>query len=274
MRNPPDYTADEISSTDIVMAIKKHGCCVIRNLISQQDLSSFLASSNQIYADFDQRNEHGELTEREQRHCYRYGILRPFEVDYRFGEDRSMKQFMIDCVMQSKLREVLRSYLSAQLSMLVPSTHIRRVAPSNRPVPFHQDSSVMGLTNTTILNFWFPLEKAGIDSPTVEVFPFVQYKIWEHGGSKSSKVLYSNLEIPEALVDEKLGLENGWVPIMSPGDVLILQSRTVHRTHMTPTMTKSRQDFELRFARREQMKDRTDIGQVQFDIIEGGYARL
>ena len=68
-----------------------------------------------------------------------------------------MSDVMINCISKTMLKDVYCQFFGEeQLNMLVPSSHVRRVRPEGA-VPFHQDSSVMKLHSTQILNSWFPL---------------------------------------------------------------------------------------------------------------------
>ena len=85
-------------------------------------------------------------------------------------------------------------------------------------------------------------------------------------GVNSEKGLYSHLQIAQQTVNESLTDVQTWTPMMFPGDVLLLDSYTVHRTHQTDTMSRERRDFEMRFAARESIETREDIKQMQVDL--------
>ena len=123
----------------------------------------------------------------------------------------------------------------------------------------------MKLHQTRILNCWFPLDPAGGESPTMEVIP-VGLKHLLEMGMDSKKSLYSHLQIAQQTVHEHLTEVETWTPMMFPGDVLLLDSYTVHRTHQTETMSRERCDFEMRFAARESIEKREDIKQMQVNL--------
>ena len=51
-------------------------------------------------------------------------------------------------------------------------------------------------------------------------------------------------EITEETVYQQLGAENAWIPEFRAGDAFIFDHIHVHRTHVTPKMTKDRYALE------------------------------
>jgi hypothetical protein len=245
--------------SDIINAIRQAGCCVIRNVGSPQKLEILREKAVNIYQEMDQKYGKGILSPKEIQHCYRYGIIRPFEDNETLPSGQEIRSFMLECVLKTRLKTLLIEYLGIDLQLLIPSTHIRRQSPiqNDVPVPFHQDSSVMNLLNVEILNFWFPLDVAGRDRPTVELIPIAQSSILPFGMNSDPHRLYSHLEIGLPTLKEYLGDYETWSPVIHPGDVLIIQSKNIHRTQLNAP--KPRMDFELRFCRTQHISKRIDI---------------
>ena len=166
---------------------------------------------------------------------------------------------MLECVLKTRLKNLLIEYLGSDLQLLIPSTHIRRQSPIQYglPVPYRQDCTVMNLMNVEILNFWFPLDVAGRDRPTVELIPIAQQSVLPFGLDFDPNRLYSHLEIGIPTLKEHLGDYETWSPVIHPGDVLIIQSKNIHRTQLNAS--KPRMDFELRFCRTQNISKRIDI---------------
>jgi hypothetical protein len=261
----PDFLASETSVDEIVQALRIHGCCAIRSLVPIEWLDAIRERVELEYSHMDDLHKSGNMTEEDYRHCYRYGILRPFEQDYKLKDDLSMSEVMLNCMTKTMLKDIYCSFLREdELNMLVPSSHVRRVRPEGA-VPFHQDSSVMRLNNTEIVNSWFPLDVAGLQAPSIEAYPQAQSSCWPCGENRDG-TLYSHLQISEEQIKERLPNVELWSPVLYPGDVFLLHSYTVHRTHIREEMTGSRRDFELRFARRSILESRTDINQRPIDF--------
>lgn len=262
----PDFLATKTTVQDVVHALRTNGCCAIRALIPTTWLDVIRNRVEEEYAVMDEIYSQGNMTEDDYRHCYRYGILRPFEKNYQLENGQLMSDVMINCISKTLLKDVYGQFFGEnQLSMLVPSSHVRRVRPEGA-VPFHQDSSVMKLHSTQILNSWFPLDVAGIEAPSIEAYPKAQKSCWPCGQNKEGK-LYSHLQISEEQIAERLDGVDLWSPVLYPGDVFLLHSYTVHRTNLREDMTNSRRDFELRFARRSILESRTDINQRPIDFV-------
>ena len=82
----PDFVADETTVQKVVHALRTNGCCAIRSLIPTTLLDGIRKRVEEEYAVMDENYNNGNMTEEEYRHCYRYGILRPFEQNYQLGE--------------------------------------------------------------------------------------------------------------------------------------------------------------------------------------------
>lgn len=256
----PDFQAKDVTADEVVEALQRHGCCALRSIVPLQWLDLIRQRVEVEYENMDDLFEQGKMTEEAYRHCYRYGILRPFENDYQLQDGQWMSHVMLNCISQTLLKDVYcRFFDDSELNMLIPSSHVRRVRPEGA-VPFHQDSSVMRLNQTVIVNSWFPLDIAGTTAPSIEAYPQAQTSCWPCGENRDGS-LYGHLQISETQIAQNIPDVPLWSPILYPGDVFLLQSYTVHRTHIRDDMRDSRRDFELRFARRSVLETRTDINQ-------------
>lgn len=265
MSTHPDFIAGEVSAQTIVDALRTKGCCVLRSLVPLETVQEIRRCILIEYDLLDQRFESQTMTEEEHRHCYRYGILRPFEQEYILESGQPMAEVMLALIQQTILREVYHLFFQEDiLSLLIPSSHVRRIYPKDG-VPFHQDSSVMRLHQVELMNSWFPLDPAGVNAPSVEMYPQAQKKCWP-SGLENDGSLYGHLQITQEQILQALPETELWAPQLFPGDVLLLQSYTVHRTHLRPEMTEVRRDFEMRVARSTQLQHRSDIRQQLIQI--------
>jgi len=264
MVDVPDFQSEGLNAEQVVSALQHYGCCVIRQIAAPAILKEIADSAQKAYDQMDQKFENGLLSEKEHRHCYRYGIVRPFEEDYRLSSGVLMKDAMLSCLLNSVLREAYTKFFqTSALNLLVPSSHLRRVKKEDA-VPWHQDASVMRLQKVHFVNSWFPLDPAGMDAPCVEIIPqgldgCLPFGLQNKGG------LYGHLEVSQEQIADNLHATS-WKPILFPGDVLLLHCYTVHQTNANEEMTKSRRDFELRFGRRDVLCARNDINQIEVDF--------
>lgn len=260
MSSVPDYLCPDVTVDVVKEALETFGCCVLRHCVPMDVIQSIRTVVLERYAEMDARFEAQTMSETEYRHCYRYGIVRPFEEDLRTTDGRLMRSVMLNILSESILGPLLQVHFGSDINLLVPSSHVRRVKPGSG-VPYHQDSSVMKLHETRILNCWFPLDVAGGDSPTMEVVPVGLKHLLERGGHDDA--LYGHLQIGQETLEDRFSEIKTWTPTLMPGDVLLLDSYTVHRTHQTDTMSKQRCDFEMRFASRPSIEMRDDVAQIE-----------
>lgn len=264
MPSVPDFQSKDIEAEQIVSALRTYGCCVIRGIAPMSLLTEIATCSEKIYQNMDQKFERNKMSEKEHRHCYCYGIIRPFEEDYTLKSGKSMKEAMLSCVLDSVLKDTYAEFFkSNELNMLIPSSHLRRVKKEDA-VPYHQDASVMRLQKVHFINSWFPLDPAGIDALCVEIIPEAQDHCWP-SGLKNRGGLYGHIEVTAEQIEKKLTAEP-WKPVLLPGDVLLLHSYTIHQTNASEHLTKTRRNFELRFGSREILGERSDIDQLEVDF--------
>ena len=265
---------DDCSLEEGVEKLQEFGCLVVRNAVPPEPLAAISACVDEGYQDLQRRHDSGSLTELEMRRCYSYGILRPFETDYRLEGGQLARDAMQDVVRNSKLAGLLRLYLGEDLMLLLEACHVRRQSANQlgRPVPLHQDCSVMRMSHGRLLNFWVPLvDRAGEDAPGLELLPKRLDRVIrcnrQADGAELRSRMYSNFEILDEDLREVSDQVGRWRPVLNRGDVLCLDGWTVHRTHFVSSMTRERRDFELRFCRRQDHQETMPGStlEVQFD---------
>jgi hypothetical protein len=119
----------------------------------------------------------------------------------------------------------------------------RRYPRGHAPHSWHQDGALGydfdspameqgGLL--ALVTCWIPLVPAGVDAPGLEVVARPLERVLAPGelADVSARAAFS--DAPR------------WTPDMSAGDALLLASGTLHRTHVTPAMTRDRTSVELR----------------------------
>lgn len=115
-------------------------------------------------------------------------------------------------------------------------------------IPYHQDSYTQDQRTPRVLNCWIPLDPlAGSEAPGLEVvrnpcrpdFPRKDF------GLRTENAAYDFITIAREAIVEEYG-ENFLAPEFSLGDGLVFSENVIHRTYVTPKMTKPRINFELR----------------------------
>lgn len=112
-------------------------------------------------------------------------------------------------------------------------------------VPWHRDYSFVGPAGIDrSVNFWIPLAEVGEIAPSIDVIV----------GSHSYMVNVPDdtpgiTNIAEQWVSEHLGGYRRWTPRCTPGDVMVFDHQTIHRTQpLTTQASIDRMNFEMRWA--------------------------
>jgi hypothetical protein len=113
--------------------------------------------------------------------------------------------------------------------------------PDENTLPFHQDGT--NYVDMDFLNYWIPATPAGGDAPGLELVPVAVGGPLEVSAGPS---LHPTIELDAAALAARIGGDGFFHPIMEPGDVLIMNQHTVHRTYTPPGATKERFSFEVR----------------------------
>jgi ectoine hydroxylase-related dioxygenase (phytanoyl-CoA dioxygenase family) len=243
---------EQLDATHVVERISAYGVCLVRNAVPRERMAPLREAVRACYVRKDELFQRGNLSQEEIDYSYTFGALRPLEEDLRLPDGTTIADFMLDCTVHSPFRAVMKGLLGSEISVLKPATHVRRITPEKpeRDVPWHQDCSAMRLHDATILNFWFPLDRAGITASGIEVIPIRLGGVLPYG---SDNGLYKKREITESQVRAIFNPCYAWTPVLEMSDVLILEGKTVHRTHTPATAVHPRMNFEVRVCSRKDL---------------------
>ncbi len=140
------------------------------------------------------------------------------------------------------LREILKEIAGGEYLWHYPPM-FRRMDPDIKAgiLPYHQDQGY-NLKYPKSYRCWVPFNDCGEDSPSLEIvkkkmdalLPHSPSGKWEHGLSEEAVKAASGGAETEKLT-------------MKLGDVAIFDSLTLHRTHVTPGMKKTRFSMDAQF---------------------------
>ena len=117
------------------------------------------------------------------------------------------------------------------------------------------------------VNFWIPFQECGIDAPGLgvvqapfaDVLSFAGYqdgaKVWDDPAPMGNytyfrpemKALHRNHDPDRLPKCASVFPVASPTPAFMPGDAMMLSNWTLHQTHATPSMVKTRENVELRF---------------------------
>jgi hypothetical protein len=124
---------------------------------------------------------------------------------------------------------------------------------------FHQDGSYHSrdIHAHTGLTTWIPMTDCGVDAPGLQLYPHALDEVLPAPPDTEGSYLFCD----EKSVLERFG-DRLWAPSMAVGDVLIFNHLVVHRTHITPDMTRERQSADFRVSPSSKVPDyiRRDAG--------------
>jgi hypothetical protein len=141
-------------------------------------------------------------------------------------------------------------YSDPSVRLLEGFSVIRRHQKSPRAgamttVPWHRDFSFVGPAGIDrSVNFWIPLAEVGEVAPSIEIIV----------GSHNHMVNVPDetpgiTNISEQWVSEHLGVYPKWTPHCKPGDVMVFDHQTIHRTQpLIAQASIDRMNFEMRWS--------------------------
>ena len=132
-------------------------------------------------------------------------------------------------------------------------------------VPFHQDSGSQDPRVGAVLNCWIPLDPgAGREAPGLQVVrePSEPNYPLKDFGLKSENAVYDPVAIDQDRVLEQFG-DKLMAPTFDIGDGLVFSQDVIHRTYVTPEMTKPRLNFEFRVFSLKHLKPGASVDDVR-----------
>jgi hypothetical protein len=148
---------------------------------------------------------------------------------------------LIEAFEAAGLREVLQGYLGEPPTLSVKKWTLRRV-PIDSGTEWHQDGAFLGSDIRTV-NVWVSLTDCGVDAPSLDLVPARVRDVLPTGTNGAQ----FDWSISQATVDEARGGTEIVRPHFAAGDGLLFDERFVHRTGVSPGMTRERYAVESWF---------------------------
>ncbi|HLN36292.1 MAG TPA: phytanoyl-CoA dioxygenase family protein [Xanthobacteraceae bacterium] len=124
-------------------------------------------------------------------------------------------------------------------------TFVRRHRSTKHYLPWHIDADAAGIINSTdyCINTWLPLDPVGDVLPSLELIP---------GSNKTMQAVPSREGKEKARPDDWVKANVGgesWIPHAQPGDAILFDHWTLHRTQRMEQENAVRTSCEFRFVR-------------------------
>jgi hypothetical protein len=124
-------------------------------------------------------------------------------------------------------------------------TFVRRHRSARKHLPWHIDAVAVGIINTTdyCINTWLPLDPVGDVLPSLELIP---------GSNKMMRTIPSQEGKDKSRSDDWVKNNiagESWIPHAMPGDAILFDHWTLHRTQRMAQENTVRTSCEFRFVR-------------------------
>ncbi len=217
--------------------LAQYGVLKISNLLEPALIARVRAAAEGLYSERDSRMSAGECPPEAQRQSYLRRTL-PLENIIADGKPATGRLFC------QVFDDLASSYLDKK-PVLEPNSYVRELIPGPhiQALPFHQDQTIL---KTRLLNIWIPLVKCGVAAPGLEVVVAQGRDLLTVAGRPDHDIPVERARIDEDLILRIFGADALWRPGFNPGDALVFAGTTIHRTYVTPRMTRPRLSVELR----------------------------
>jgi hypothetical protein len=247
----PEIEAAALTPEAVGAGILHHGSLIVRGLLSKEWVDRLTFDIDQAFEKHDARRDGAPLEET----APWYAAFNPGpEYSVTFGErwwirdgggvwtvdsPRSLFDLM-EAFGQAGLRDVLAGYLGEPPALSVKKCTLRRV-PVDSGTDWHQDGAFLGDSIRTV-NVWLTLTDCGVDAPGLDVVARRLPEVLETG-TRGAQFDWS---VGPDLVEE-VAPDAVVRPRFAAGDALLFDQRNLHRTGVSPGMTRPRYAVETWF---------------------------
>lgn len=167
-------------------------------------------------------------------------------------EDPIGRDFVLDlfsAVMAGPVWRLFRRLFGDEVAFPLRACSIRWHRPpfEKTPVPLHQDVGFIG-PQFTVMNCWLTFTDAGEDAAGLEIAPMKLASELPKLGDprRAANINFWSIEIDPQAAGDRLPSEGRLRPALHPGDAVLFDQFTPHRTWISDRMTKPRISVELR----------------------------
>jgi Phytanoyl-CoA dioxygenase (PhyH) len=244
---------DDLTVAALRRGLAHHGCVLVRGLIPPERAAALADGIDRALDAFDACAD-------EPRGTAAPPWYAPFEADtrkYRVGGRRAwvrasgavwtadsprMLFELLEVVDATGIGALVGEYFGERPALSANKCTLRRV-PADASTNWHQDGAFLG-RHVTTLNLWLALSPCGTDAPGLDIVPQRFDEILPTGTDGA----IFDWSVSPTLVEEAAGGSDAIVrPEFSPGDALLFDHLFVHRTGISPAMTRDRWAIETWF---------------------------
>jgi hypothetical protein len=149
---------------------------------------------------------------------------------------------LTEMVEESGVAELIEAYFGERPALSANKCTLRRV-PTDTNTNWHQDGAFLG-RDVRSLNLWLALSPCGVDAPGLDIVPRRFDEVLPTG---TEGALFDWSVSPRVVEDAAGGPDAIVSPEFAPGDALLFDHLFLHRTGITPGMTRERWAIESWF---------------------------
>ena len=246
----PEFAARDVTPTLVRSEFARHGCVLIRGLISADHAAALTEGIDRALAAFDAGLDGAPKTETSPW----YAPFTPTAGKYRIGGRRNWMRAsggmwtvdsprmlfeLLELLEDTGIGELVGEYFGEQPALSANKCNLRRV-PVTTATNWHQDGAFLG-NEVCSANFWLCLSHCGVDAPGLDFVPRRLDELLETGTDGA----IFDWSVSPAIVDR---LDAPVIrPQLAPGDALLFDHMFLHRTGVSPGMTRERYAIETWF---------------------------
>jgi hypothetical protein len=148
---------------------------------------------------------------------------------------------LLELVDETGIGDLVAAHLGERPALSANKCTLRRV-PVDSNTNWHQDGAFLGEEIRT-LNLWLALSHCGVDAPGLDIVPRRIDHVLETGTDGA----IFDWSVSPNIVDDIAADAPVVRPEFGPGDALLFDQLFLHRTAVSPTMTRERHAIETWF---------------------------
>jgi hypothetical protein len=247
---PPEIRASELSATTLAAGILHHGCLLVRGLLPPDKVALLRHDIDEAFA-VSAPTEDGAAPPAAPPWYIPFTPDQPYSIGmarswvregggvYTVDSPRSLFD-VLEVFDEVGVRDAIEGYLGERPVLSVKKWTLRRV-PLESGTDWHQDGAFIG-EQVRSVNVWLALSDCGVDAASLDIVPKRLGLV--DTGTEGAQFDWS---VGPGVVDRVAGDEGVVRPQFSAGDALLFDHLFLHRTGVSPGMTKERYAIESWF---------------------------
>jgi hypothetical protein len=248
---PPEVPARALTVDDVRSGIQHHGCLIVRGMLDPRHVELLTADIDHALAAAEARANGASAAETAPwwvpfRPADRYSVGGGRQWIWEQGSvwavDSPRSLFdMVEVFRELGLDALVADYLGESPALSVKKCTLRRV-PADTGTNWHQDGAFLG-DGIRTLNVWIALSPCGEDSPSLDV---VARRLDRTIATGTDGATF-DWSVGEAAVERARNTTPIVRPTFGAGDVMLFDDLFLHRTGVSPGMTRDRYTIESWF---------------------------